>query len=111
MTNLLINAAKYTPDGGKIALTVAADAKRERLVISVRDSGLGMTPEMLTRAFDIFVQADESEDRREGGLGIGLNIVRRIIELHGGRVSAQSDGPNRGSTFTIELPLAAREAA
>ncbi|MBV8757548.1 MAG: PAS domain-containing protein, partial [Deltaproteobacteria bacterium] len=109
IANLLTNAAKYTPDGGKIALSVTPS--RNRLVISVRDNGLGMTHELLNRAFDIFVQADESENRREGGLGIGLNLVRRIVEMHGGSVSAHSDGPNRGSTFLVELPLAPGGAA
>ena len=109
IANLLTNAAKYTPDGGKIALSVTPS--RNRFVISVRDNGLGMTHELLNRAFDIFVQADESENRREGGLGIGLNLVRRIVEMHGGSVSAHSDGPNRGSTFLVELPLAPGGAA
>jgi len=109
LSNLLLNAAKYTPDGGEITLAVVADVPRQRLVITVRDNGVGLRSDMLPRVFDMFAQAGESEELRDGGLGIGLNLVHQIIQLHGGTVAAHSDGPNRGSLFTIELALAPRD--
>src|SRR3569623_1136165 len=109
LSNLLLNAAKYTPDGGEITLAVVADVPRQRLVITVRDYGVGLRSDMLPRVFDMFAQAGESEELRDGGLGIGLNLVHQIIQLHGGTVAAHSDGPNRGSLFTIELALAPRD--
>ncbi|HKZ04575.1 MAG TPA: response regulator [Methylomirabilota bacterium] len=109
--NLLSNAVKYTPAGGDIAVTVKGDGKMARL--SVRDTGVGMTPYMLERVFDLFFQGERTLDRAEGGLGIGLTLVRRLVELHGGRVSAESPGPGLGSTITVELPetVPPREAA
>lgn len=104
--NLLMNAAKYTPTGGHVTYSLTADD--EGATIRVRDDGAGMTPEMLSRAFDLFVQADDTLDRSSGGLGVGLTLVRAIVELHGGRVTARSDGPGRGCEFTVSLPIARR---
>jgi two-component system CheB/CheR fusion protein len=101
--NLLTNAAKYTPEEGQVWLTIAAEA--DGATIAVRDTGVGLSPEMVERAFDLFVQADETLDRADGGIGVGLTLVRSIVELHGGRVTAESDGPGRGSQFKVWLPL------
>lgn len=102
LTNLLTNAAKYTPQQGQVSVTVEGAAAAA--VIRVRDTGRGIPREMLPRIFDLFVQADRSLDRTEGGLGIGLTMVQRLVEMHGGHAEAHSDGPGRGSTFTIRLP-------
>jgi PAS domain S-box-containing protein len=100
-TNLLTNAAKYTERGGRIDVTLSPDA-----VVTVRDTGIGIPQEMLPKIFDMFTQVDRSIERSEGGLGIGLWLVRRLVELHGGTVEAQSDGPGKGSTFVVRLPRA-----
>ncbi|MBX9627177.1 MAG: PAS domain-containing protein [Gemmataceae bacterium] len=102
LSNLLNNAAKYTPRGGAIELTAspAGDAVEFR----VSDTGIGIPPEKLAEVFEPFAQVETALDRAQGGLGIGLTIVRRLVELHGGTVSAHSDGPGRGSTFTVRLP-------
>jgi two-component system CheB/CheR fusion protein len=105
LTNLLNNAAKYTPRGGHIALTLAVDRVREVLAFHVRDDGDGIAPELLPRIFEIFVQSRDAAGRSLGGLGIGLNLVHRLVELHGGTVSGTSAGPGRGSEFVVELPL------
>lgn len=102
VTNLLTNAAKYTQEGGHIWLTVER-AGTEALV-RVRDTGVGIPADMLPKVFDLFVQVDGSMEQSQGGLGIGLNLVRRLVELHGGRVEARSAGPGRGSEFTVCLP-------
>jgi PAS domain S-box-containing protein len=111
ITNLLNNAAKYTDRGGRILLT----ARREgsAAVISVRDNGRGISAEMLPRVFDLFTQATPGHDYSRGGLGIGLTLVRNLVDLHDGSVEARSDGPGRGSEFIVRLPLAtaARAAA
>jgi PAS domain S-box-containing protein len=107
--NLLSNAIKYTPRGGSILVTVGGDGRRGRL--SVKDNGMGMTPQMIDRIFDLFYQGERTLDRAEGGLGIGLTLVRRLVELHGGRVTAESAGPGRGSTVTVELPQIAAPLA
>jgi two-component system CheB/CheR fusion protein len=107
--NLLTNAAKYTPDDGEV--WYALSAQDGEAVIRVRDTGVGMTPEMLTRAFDLFVQSDQTLDRSDGGMGVGLTLVRAIVELHGGRVTAYSAGPGQGSEFVVRLPLAPLPAA
>jgi signal transduction histidine kinase len=103
VANLLNNAAKYTEDGGRISLS----ARREgnHAVISVRDSGVGIPVEVLPRVFDLFAQADRTYQRAQGGLGIGLTLVRTLVELHGGSVIANSDGVGRGSEFVVRLPL------
>jgi PAS domain S-box-containing protein len=104
--NLLNNAAKYTERGGKI--TVTGQCAGDRAVLSVRDTGIGISPDMLPRIFDMFVQAERRTQDARGGLGIGLTLVRRIVELHGGSVVARSAGTGRGSEFTIRLPLLSR---
>jgi CheY-like chemotaxis protein len=103
--NLLTNAAKYTPDGGTIELRLACDDGTAE--IRVRDSGIGLPPSALATVFDMFSQLEPALERSKGGLGIGLALVRGIVELHGGSVHADSPGPGLGSTFTIRLPLAA----
>ena len=104
--NLLMNAAKYTPDGGEVRYALGVEGGE--VVVRVRDTGVGMAPELLARAFDLFVQADNTLDRSDGGMGVGLTLVRAIVELHGGRVTAHSDGPGRGSEFVVRLPRAAQ---
>jgi two-component system CheB/CheR fusion protein len=101
LTNLLNNAAKYTPHGGRIDLTAVAD--RGKVVFSVKDTGIGIPPELLPHIFDLFTQADRSLDRSQGGLGIGLTLVRRLVEMHGGSIEALSDGPSHGSEFVVRL--------
>jgi PAS domain S-box-containing protein len=102
-SNLLSNAAKYTPPGGQIV--VVGKALEGYVDLSVRDNGVGITPELLPRVFDLFSQANQTIDRSEGGLGIGLALVRRIVELHQGRVEAFSAGAGMGSEFVVRLPL------
>jgi PAS domain S-box-containing protein len=104
LVNLLTNAAKYTPAGGRIQLIVGVEGKE--LVVRVRDNGIGILPELLPKMFDLFTQGDRSLDRSEGGLGIGLTLVRSLTELHGGTVTASSDGPGKGSEFFVRLPAA-----
>nr|WP_315261223.1 response regulator [uncultured Duganella sp.] len=107
-SNLLDNALKYTPQGGRIE--VRTWSENEDVVLSVRDSGVGITAELLPHVFDVFVQGSSTLDRSQGGLGIGLSLVRRLTELHGGSIEAESAGPNRGSTFTLRLPLIEHQA-
>lgn len=102
--NLLSNAIKFTPPGGRVEIKLERFGENARLHVS--DSGLGISPEFLPYMFDRFRQADGTSTRRHGGLGLGLAIVRHLIELHGGTVEAQSAGPDMGSTFTVTLPLA-----
>ena len=102
-TNLLENALKYTPSGGEVELSVAADGRDA--VLTVRDSGIGIGPELLSRVFDVFVQGPASLDRSKGGLGIGLAVVFAMVEQHGGKVLAESAGEGMGSCFTVRLPL------
>ncbi len=106
--NLLHNAAKYTEPGGRIEISAVADASEA--VIAVRDSGTGLSPELLPYVFDLFTQGSRTLDRSQGGLGIGLTLVRRIVEMHGGSVAASSQGVGCGSTFSIRLPRAAAPA-
>lgn len=103
VSNLLSNAAKYTPKGGRIRLGLARD--NGFAVISVRDSGVGIPESLLPRIFEVFTQSARTLDRAEGGLGLGLTIVRNITALHGGRVEARSQGPGLGSEFLVRLPL------
>jgi CheY-like chemotaxis protein/two-component sensor histidine kinase len=103
VANLLNNAAKYTPEGGHIQ--VLAERDGDEAVITVQDSGIGLTPDMLPRVFDMFAQVDRSMERAQGGLGIGLALVKRLVEMHGGSVSATSDGPDLGCRFVVRLPL------
>ena len=104
IANLLTNAAKYTGPAGNVSLL--AGVQDNHAVVTVRDTGVGIPPDMLPRVFDLFVQGDRSLERSEGGLGIGLTLVERLVELHEGRVSAYSAGPGQGSEFTVRLPLA-----
>jgi signal transduction histidine kinase/CheY-like chemotaxis protein len=104
VANLLTNAAKYTDPGGHIVLR--AQAERLEVRLSVTDDGIGISPSLMPRVFDLFVQGERNLDRAPGGLGIGLTIVRSLVDLHGGRVSVESSGRGRGSTFTIWLPMA-----
>ena len=102
ITNLVANATRFTPDGGEISVIVTADGGDA--LIRVTDSGIGIEPELLPRVFDLFVQGDRSVDRTQGGLGLGLTLVRRLTEMHNGTVAAASDGPGRGASFTVRLP-------
>jgi CheY-like chemotaxis protein/anti-sigma regulatory factor (Ser/Thr protein kinase) len=101
--NLVTNALKYTPHGGTVDIELAAEGGEACL--TVRDSGVGIGPELMPRLFDIFVQGPVSIDRSRGGLGIGLSLVRSLVSLHGGTIAAESEGPGKGSTFTLRLPL------
>jgi PAS domain S-box-containing protein len=103
LSNLINNAAKYTPSGGRI--TLAAWREDGHAVVAVSDSGIGIPPDAIGSVFEMFTQVRGSLDRAQGGLGIGLSLVRRLVELHGGRVSAFSAGSGQGSTFTVRLPL------
>jgi len=105
LTNLLTNAAKYTPPSGSIAVVARREA--DDLVLTVRDSGIGISPDVLPRVFDLFVQERQAIDRSLGGLGLGLSIVQNLVEGHGGTVSATSQGAGQGSEFVVRLPLAA----
>ncbi len=109
VSNLLHNAAKYTPDGGAIALSVAVS--QQQLILTVSDNGSGISSELLPDIFDLFTQGERSSDRRHGGLGLGLALVRSLLEQHGGSVQAHSDGAERGSTFTARLPCLLAEDA
>jgi signal transduction histidine kinase/CheY-like chemotaxis protein len=100
--NLLSNAARHTPPGGRIYVTVKREA--DDAVISVEDTGRGISADLLPRIFDLFVQGPQVSNRELGGLGVGLTLVRRLVELHGGTVDASSGGPGRGSTFVVRLP-------
>jgi CheY-like chemotaxis protein/two-component sensor histidine kinase len=103
--NLLNNSAKYTEPGGHISLSAWREDRQA--VVQVQDNGMGLSPDMLEEVFQPFVQADRSASRAQGGLGIGLSIVRSLVELHGGRVRAHSGGLGRGSIFEVRLPVAA----
>jgi PAS domain S-box-containing protein len=104
VSNLLTNAAKYTPPGGRI--TIRAIEERGEIVIRVRDAGIGIAPDVLPSVFDLFVQERQGIDRSQGGLGLGLTIVRNLVERHGGTVSAHSGGRGTGSEFVVRLPRA-----
>ncbi|MDB5937044.1 MAG: hybrid sensor histidine kinase/response regulator [Massilia sp.] len=106
-SNLIDNALKYTPPGGQIDISVAHDDEHDEVMLSVTDTGVGIAPDLLPHVFDVFVQGSITIDRSQGGLGIGLALVRRLAELHGGSVSAHSEGAGNGSTFVIRLPRAA----
>ena len=103
LTNLMSNAVKYTPAGGRI--TIRVQPRGDQGVFEIADTGVGMAPGVLSRVFDLFFQEDRSPDRRRGGLGIGLTLVRQLVELHGGQVEAASEGEGCGSRFTVKLPL------
>src|ERR1017187_7333540 len=103
VSNLLINACKYTETGGRIAVTL--ECEKGNAVIRVVDNGVGISPELLPYIFDLFVQEERSVDRKQGGLGLGLTLVRRLVELHGGTVEAKSRGLKKGSEFVVRLPI------
>ncbi|MGH6646914.1 PAS domain S-box protein [Aquabacterium sp.] len=105
VSNLLNNAAKYTPEGGRIVLS--AQEKDRQAVITIQDTGTGIPAEMLPRVFDMFTQVDRALERSQGGLGIGLALVRKLVEMHGGSVQAKSPGLGGGSTFEVQLPALA----
>jgi CheY-like chemotaxis protein len=109
LSNLLNNAAKYTEEGGRIELT--AGKSGSEVVIRVVDNGIGIAPELLPKLFDLFVQADQTLSRSRGGLGIGLTVVRSLVEMHKGSVTVHSEGPGKGSAFTIRIPIPTRSAA
>ena len=104
VVNLLANAIKYTPAGGRIELSAARDG--DQIVVRVRDSGVGIAPEMIDRVFELFSQVENTLDRAKGGMGIGLTLVRSLVELHGGSIEAASAGLGKGSVFTVHLPRA-----
>jgi PAS domain S-box-containing protein len=104
LSNLLNNAAKYTPKGGRIA--VEAVLQGDEVAVTVVDNGIGIGADVLPHVFDMYVQAHDGQAMAQGGLGVGLNLVRRLVELHGGRVGAESGGAGQGSRFTVWLPLA-----
>jgi CheY-like chemotaxis protein len=103
LSNLLNNAAKYTDKGGRLSVSVTQEEKD--VVVVVRDNGIGIPPEMVDVIFDLFTQANRSLDRSQGGLGIGLTLVRHIVQMHGGSVAVKSEGYNQGSEFCVRLPL------
>jgi PAS domain S-box-containing protein len=107
--NLLHNAAKYTGEGGKIMLTVTRESSDA--VIEIRDTGIGISPEILPQIFDLFIQADHSLAHCQGGLGVGLTLVRQLVEIHGGTITAASAGVDLGSTFTVRLPALPLESS
>jgi signal transduction histidine kinase len=103
-TNLLVNAAKYTPDGGRICVCMEREA--DWALVKVRDSGIGIPRDLLARVFDAYVRAGAGVDRGKAGLGVGLALARQLVEMHGGTVSAYSEGQGRGSEFVVRLPAA-----
>jgi signal transduction histidine kinase/CheY-like chemotaxis protein len=109
VANLLTNAAKYTPAHGHIEVSIVEQAGEA--IITVSDDGVGISAEMLPRVFDLFAQAEATLDRAKGGMGIGLTLVRSLVELHGGRVEAHSEGLGKGSCFTVRLPAVARRTS
>ena len=109
LVNLLGNAVKYTNEGGRIDVVLEQDERHG--VVRVRDSGVGIAPETLPHVFELFTQADPSRERSQGGLGIGLHLVKRLVELHGGSVTALSDGPGKGSEFVVRIPRASGPGA
>lgn len=108
-SNLLVNAAKYTDPGGRIDLRLTTTDRRA--TVSVRDNGIGIAADKISRLFDLFAQVDPALDRSQSGLGIGLTVVKNLVELHGGDVEARSDGLGKGSEFVVRLPLAERKGA
>lgn len=102
LVNILINASKYTPEGGRISLTLGAT--NASAVVQIEDNGIGMSPQLCASAFELFVQGERAANRSQGGLGLGLALVKSLVAMHGGTVSARSPGPGGGSSFCIELP-------
>ncbi|HEY0783236.1 MAG TPA: HAMP domain-containing sensor histidine kinase, partial [Thermoanaerobaculia bacterium] len=110
VVNLIRNAATFTETGGRIAVTLRADAANGIASIAIADNGVGIAPDLMPRIFDLFAQGRQELDRSAGGLGIGLTLVRTLVELHGGRVEVESAGPGQGSEFRVFLPLAAADS-
>ncbi len=108
-SNLLNNAAKYSESGGRIELVASVEDEGRRMKVSIRDTGVGIPPEMLPKIFEMFTQVDRSLEKSQGGLGIGLTLVRRLVEMHDGAVEARSDGHGKGSEFIVRLPIASSE--
>jgi PAS domain S-box-containing protein len=108
LNNLLVNAAKYTPEPGRIWLR--AERRDGGVSIRIKDTGIGIAPDLLPRIFDLFVQAERTLARSQGGLGIGLTLVKRLVEVHGGKVQARSEGPGKGSEFEVWLPTLSERA-
>jgi PAS domain S-box-containing protein len=108
VTNLMTNAAKYTPDGGRIRVTL--EREEDFATLTIADNGIGIAPALIPQMFDLFVQGDRALDRKEGGLGIGLTLVKYLTELHGGTVAAASSGLNEGSRFVVRLPVLADQS-
>ncbi len=111
--NILKNAVKFTPVGGTISVVLSTDEAARKVAVRITDTGIGLTPEEIGRIYDAFSQGDHATAgaHRFGGLGLGLTISKNLVELHGGRLSAQSDGPGKGASFTVELPLASGQPA
>jgi PAS domain S-box-containing protein len=107
-SNLLLNASKFTPAGGRVDLTLIRE--RETALIKIRDNGIGIPPELIEQVFELFAQVSRPSDSKSGGLGIGLPLSRRIAEMHGGKLTASSEGEGRGSEFVVHLPLVAAES-
>lgn len=101
VVNILSNASKYTPEGGEISARL--QVHEDNVVLDISDNGIGMAPQLIPHVFDLFSQAERTSDRSQGGLGLGLALVKSLVESHGGKVQARSEGPNRGSTFTLQL--------
>jgi two-component system CheB/CheR fusion protein len=102
MVNLLVNAVKYTPNGGAVQFSL--EGHDDHVVIKVVDNGMGMSPQLVKRVFDPFVQGENTIDQAEGGMGVGLTLVKSLVELHDGSIVAQSEGQEKGSTFTVTIP-------
>jgi PAS domain S-box-containing protein len=111
LNNLIDNAVKFRDGGDRVTVRLTVDMNRRQAVIDVSDQGIGIEPELFPRLFEAFAQADRSLDRSRGGLGLGLSLVKGLVELHGGQVQAASGGPNRGASFSIRLPLKEERAA
>jgi signal transduction histidine kinase len=107
LTNLLTNAAKFTDPGGYIRLSVEEECGA--IVVRIRDNGRGIAPELLPRIFDLYMQAPDHGGHRPGGLGLGLALVKSLVELHGGRIAATSSGPGMGAEFVVRLPSCSRD--
>ena len=109
LLNLLNNAAKYMPPNGKIWLT--AEKESNEIVVRIKDTGIGIAPEMLSKIFEMFSQVEKTSSDLRSGLGIGLNVVKKLVEMHGGTIEAFSEGEGKGSEFTLRLPLAKDQSA
>jgi CheY-like chemotaxis protein/anti-sigma regulatory factor (Ser/Thr protein kinase) len=109
IANILHNAAKFMDPGGRIRLSVRREG--QQAVIQISDTGIGIAPELLPKIFELFTQVHSKSERAQGGLGIGLALVRRLTEMHNGTVTAESEGPGRGALFTVRLPVMATQAA